>query len=179
MAIEFVRQNYTWRDLRGHTGKTSLWLYYDPAVTGSEASARTQAVAMESALAALTNSALYRASGVYNHQSNALTYGSASDYANAETKLRVRLLGSDASIHKFELPAPIIAAFEADKQTALASAIAPVIALLVAAPATSASFITPGGLAWASSLGGTLIRRKFQRKLTIYQKSSGLDEPEM
>lgn len=179
MAIEFVRQNFTWRDLRGHTGKTALWMFYDAAVTGSEASARTQAVSMATALAALTNCALYRASGVYNHQSAALTYGGTSDYANAETKLRVRLLGVDASIHKFEIPGPIVAAFEADKQTALASAIAPVIALLVAAPATSASFTTPGGLAWSASLGGQLIRRKFQRKLTIYQKSSGLDEPEM
>jgi hypothetical protein len=179
MAIELVRQTFTWRDLRGHTGKTSLWLYYDPAVTGSEASARTQAVAMESALAALTNCALYRASGVYNVQSAALTYGAAADYGNAETKLRIRLLGSDASIHKFELPGPKVADFEADLQTAKASAIAATIALLVAAPTTSAAFVTPGGLAWSASLGGTLIRRKFQRKLTIYQKSANLDEPEM
>jgi len=179
MTIQFVRQSYTFRDCRGHLGKVAFWLYYDVAVAGSIASAESQAASMASTLGSLTNAALYRAAGVYNQQNDPELYGAASDYANAETKLRIRYRGTDGTSHSAELPAPLVSNFLADKQTAKGSAIAPVIALLTATPVTSAAFVTPTGVAITESVGGTLIRRKFQRKLTKYQKSANLDEPEM
>ena len=107
-----------------------------------------------------------------------LAYGATAQYSNAEDKLVFRVLAADLTIHKLEIPCPVLSAFLADQETASGAALADLIAVLTTAPAASSFLCTKAGSPYSLSVGGQLKRRRFQRKLTIYDKSANLDEPE-
>jgi len=178
MAQEIARNTITFRDARGHTGKVSFYVAYDRTVANSMTNAHDLVVSIQADLAALSNGAIVGSTGLNGAVFPPNVYGASLVYGTSEDKLRLRMLAADNTIHTLAIPAPVIAAFEADQETALGCAIAALVAALKTAPAASAFPCTRAGSAFAASLGGQLTRKKFQRKLTIYAKSANLDEPE-
>jgi hypothetical protein len=178
MAQRIQRNTFGYRDARGHLGKVGVYVAWDDAVAGSEAAGAGLVNAVRNAVTALTNGALASTTGLLGRIPVSGVYGTAATYLPAEDKLRLTMQASDGTLHSFNIPSPLVSAFEADQESALASAIATLVAALKAAPITSAFICTAAGATFSTSLGGILVRRKFQRKLTIYGKSSNLDEPE-
>jgi hypothetical protein len=178
MSVQIGRQTYTYRDARGHTGKVSFYISNDNAVAGDGDAANAIGRTVEAEITALTNAVLVGASGPDGRTVAPNQYGASLQYATAEDKLRLRLLAADNTIHTMAIPSPKLSAFEADQETLKGSAVTALVATLVAAAITGSFACTRAGSPFVSSLGGQLVRRKFQRKLTIYDKSANLDEPE-
>jgi hypothetical protein len=153
-------------------------MQYDRSVTNSLQDAASLCVSITSALQALSNAALFSVTGIIGEVLAPNQYGSALTYANAETKAKLTLLAADHSVHRLEIPAPVLSMFEADQQTVLGSAISTLVGLLTQAPIASSFACVRTGSPFAASVGGLLVRRPFQRKITIYDLSANLDEPE-
>lgn len=182
MATDTVAtQTYTWRDARGHIGKTRFYISYD---SGVAADAKTVGINIRTAVAALTNAALIKGTGPDGFELDPVTFGAVAEYLNAETKLRLVYLCGQAgppvqsTQHRLEIPSPKVADFNTDQETALASAIAPLITVLKTA--VGAAFVSNADSSPVQhGLGGVLIRRKLQRKLTIYDKLPDLSAFEL
>jgi hypothetical protein len=158
-----------------------LYVKYDDAVAASEQQAIGIARAICLDIEALSNAALVGRYGLTSEVQSPLSYGAAADYANAETKARIVLIAADFTLHGLSIPAPLLSMFEADRETVLGSAIATLLNDIATPGAAANTYAcTRGGVALPApnSVGGMLVRKPFQRKLTIYDKSSGLDEPE-
>jgi len=174
MAIDTVAsQTYTWRDSRGDTGRLTFHISYDSAAAQD---AFDLADGIQVALANLSNAQFISAKGPFNHTSNPQSYGTTSMYPTAEDKLRFTWQDSGLAKHKLDIPAPKSTAFLADQETASATALSPLITAMTAVHGV-AVVTALGGNVFSSSLGGQRVRKKAQRKETIYRKSANLDEP--
>lgn len=178
MALRTAKITVTLRDARGHIGKVGTYVTYDDTVAGSGDASAGHGEDFQTQVLALSNAVLVNATGPGGKSPAPNQYGATSVYQNAEDKLRIRVLAADNTIHTFNIPAPLLADFEADAETAKGSAIAAFIALITGAAVATSQFTTRAGSPYVASLGGSLVRKKFQRKLTIYDKSANLDEPE-
>lgn len=181
MAVQIEAQTYTYRDARGNTGRVRIYISADNATAGSGDAANAIGRTIEAEITALTNAALVSSTGPSGRVIAPNTYGGTGTYQDVADKLRIRLLAVDNTVHSLQVPAPVSTAFLADQETAKGSAIAALIATIVAAPIASAFVCTRAGASFpagTASLGGSRVRKAKSRKETIYQKSSNLDEPE-
>jgi hypothetical protein len=165
-------QVLAYRDARGHVGKVKFYITFDGSVVQD---AVAVALAVEGQVSALSNATPIKYTGVLDKQFDPASFGTNAAYANCETKLRLAYLCGAAgppiatTSHRMEIPAPKLADFNVDEETALATAIAPLVTALKAVSGT-AYVSNSDGEPVLHGLGGLLIRRKFQRKETIYSK---------
>jgi hypothetical protein len=185
-----AKQGLSFRDCRGHVGKVNYYYLWDSAVAASAGlvAARAAITNINSAIEGLTNALVVGVTGINSLPLNPLDYGATTDYANAETKARLYyqsqtvatgVVTSYGTIH-IDIPAPLVTMFLADKETVnpAFAAVATLTAALQAVDAHAGQACNKQGAYFGAFIGGLLIRRKLQRKLTLYSKSSNLDEPE-
>lgn len=181
-----ARNGLTLRDARGHTGKVGWYYTYDPSAAVDIANARSQCLAIAAAIEQLTNALAVTLTGLAGQGLAPNSYGANTDYANAETKARMTFLTQNTSapsqfgIAHIDVPAPLVSIFLADKQTVdpTNSAVVTFVTAMTTPDATAGQAVTKSNLVYLTFLGGQLQRRKFQRKITIWDKSAKLDEPE-
>lgn len=186
MPNNYALNTLTLRDLRGHTGKVSFLYSYDPSAAADFLTAYTAVLAIINAVDALTVCQLVGVGGLASNRYSPNSYGGSGPYANAETKARLTFQVANpstlsiASRTHIDIPAPVVAMFENDKETVNPAygPMATLTAALLAVDAHNGQAVTRTGLIFTAFLGGTLVRRPFQRKINIYDKSANLDEPE-
>jgi len=184
-------QTITFRDCRGHIGKVKYYYLYDTTVAANAGltAAYTQVGVINAAILALTNALAVSITGLRSTPLAPNNYGANSDYANCETKARLAWVaqviatgvGTSDVLARMDIPAPLVAIFLADKQTVNPAngLVATLNTALTTVDAHAGQACTRTGAVFTSGLvGGLLQRRKFQRKLTIWDKSANLDEEE-
>lgn len=186
MANQIALQTVTLRDARGHIGRTRFYYQYDTAVSAAIAAARGSVDALLTLLEALSNAAVVSVGGLASIEHSPLSYGAApAVYQTCEDKAVMTYLAGAAGPSRYTLsrvaiPAPILAMFEADAESVNLgyAAVAAFSAAMLAVDGSGGRVVTKGGLPLVNTVSGTLARRKLQRKLSIYDKSANLDEPE-
>jgi hypothetical protein len=186
MAYVIAKQGLTLRDCRGHTGKVTFYYTYDAAVAANVNNARIACVAIASAIEACSNALVVNIDGLGSVALNPDEFGANTAYANAETKARLafqvtrNVVPVNYKISRMDIPAPILTDFMNDRETVNAADtnIAALVTALITPDGSSGRACTRDGAVFVGLLGGLLVRRRFQRKLTIYDKSANLDEPE-
>lgn len=184
MAI-VAKQSLAFRDLRGHVGRVSYYYTYLVADAAHLGAASGAIATINTAIVALTNALVVAVTGIAGNRLDPLQYGGSGPYANAETKAKLTFLavaagGVHTSLVRMEVPAPVVAMFLPDKET-----VDPGNAAVVSLSSALSVSDAQGGFA-SDRLGnpivglvaGTLVRRPFQRKITIWDLSADLGEPE-
>jgi len=164
-----LKEIATWRDSKGHIGKTAFYV----ASSGTAASQQTAADTVLTAIQAITNAAVQHTTGPATSLAGPVVYGTTADFATAEDKAVFTFSAADGSLHRYRIPAPKVDIFEVDTITVDADqtdAAAYITAVL-------ANVVTSAGAALTIFLGGVRTRTKFQRKLSITDKVPELDEP--
>lgn len=187
MVLISARSFVSLRDNRGHLGKVGWYYEFDLVDAAHINDAYAQNVAIAAAFVACSNAAQVAYGGFVGRVLEPNVYGASAQFPSAEDKARLTFLALDddiaptfASFVHYEVPAPKLAIFYADQET-VNSATAPMTALinaLLAIDPSGGHTVSNAGSLVGSFLGGVRKRRKLQRKLTIYDKSPNLDEPE-
>lgn len=181
------RSSVSLRDQKGHVGKVSFFQEWDQAVAGADHDARNQAGNVIAALTAMSNAAWVGATGIYSPLQEPNLYGTSAVYSSAEDKARLVYLAVDDDIAPveiafmtYEIPAPKAAIFYADGETVngAQALVAAFTAAIQTAGVGGNIVVTRTGLLPGAFVGGYRVRRKAQRKITVWVKSPNLDEPE-
>lgn len=164
-----ARETVTYRDAKGNTARTSFYV----ASTGTLTAQNTAALAVLTALDALTNCALASATGPATNPALPVVYGTNAAYPSVEDKAIFTFTSAVGSIHRFQVPAPLAAIFLADGET-----IDPANTLVTAfTSAVVANTVSRDGVAITFGAFGTRIRRKMHRKFNIFTKNPALTGP--
>jgi len=186
MTLVTASFGLTLRDARGHTGKSTLWYTYDNVDAAHVFDAYNACITIANGIATLSNGAIARYNGLIGRQA-VLSYGGTGTYVDAEDKAKLtwQLINPVtppvvAGIARLEVPACKSTMFLADQETVDPNQAAVDAFLdLLESPDASGGFVSSKtGLLFGTFIGGTRVRRKFQRKITIYDKSANLDEPD-
>jgi hypothetical protein len=174
-----MTQTLSFRDARGHVARVRFRILGDETSPTTLSDSVTVAAGVKTAILALTSLTNFKASGPLAFDGDPAAYPSLVQYGQAETKARFGYTCNPggagqiegASLHKIEIPGPLIAIFKADGET-VDNANTNVIALGTALKAVvnDSHVCDASGVAVTHFLGGLLVRRKFQRKETQYSK---------
>ena len=147
------------RDSRGKIARVRFFV-----AAGTPANESTQAGAVVTALAGLSNAQQATSHGAFNQSPSAVIYGARSTYENAEDKLVITYQSAVGSIHRLQVPAPLSTVFLADGMT-----MDPTNVLVTALGTATIGIITDAnGNALTTLVAGVRVRRKNQRKITIF-----------
>lgn len=183
MAILIGTQSHQFRDAKGYTWRMQYHIRYDDSTPTLVNNGWLVGAAVKAALQGLGPGTLPLTNGAYQNSKGlfsdtvGLAYGTAAQYLNAEDKLNVALVDTGGELHRFGIGAPVLAAFLLDQETGKGSQLVDFINAMVTPIGVSAFACTPNGLAFASAVGSVLVRRRQRRKVSLYSKSSNLDEP--
>lgn len=151
-----LRVTYIFRDAKGQTGRMKVLVggADNPTVLTDIGNLATDLQAVSNAHVSTSLDA------AVSH-----IYGTNAEFPNVEDKAQLVFVGPNGDVHRFQIPAPILAIFNTDGETVKASqaAIATVISAFT-------SFVY-GGDQDSSPLvyvGGIRQRRKFIRKFNIF-----------
>lgn len=172
----------TWRDLRGQTGRSKVWYKYSNATAAgigdSVLAAQALAVLMEDCSAG----AVVSTSGLIAAVLNPSNLGVTGDFPNAEDKVLLTALHTDNTLSHISIPAPIAGLFYSDLETVNlgASQISALWGALTTDDAGGGFACNKQGAAFSGTafVAGTRIRRRFQRKTTIWTLTPQLSSPE-
>jgi hypothetical protein len=196
MAQIIGRQSLTLRDARGHTGRVRFFYTFANTPASSVLDAYTAVVGILAAIEAISNGAAVQIGGIASTVLNPQQYGTVTPFSTAETKLRLTYLvqslpgggGTLAPVYStthLDIPIPSDTVLLADGETVdpANGLITALSSALSTADAAGGRFCTSRGLVVVGGgltplIGGVLVRRRFQRKLTIWDRSANLDEPE-
>jgi hypothetical protein len=169
-----ARQTLSFRDAKGATARTSIWIYYDSALSGG---GRVIGTNFSGAVDALSNAHAENASGPFS-AFVVPAYGTAATYIDVEDKAVLTFKHADGTLSHMSVPSPKAAIFLADGQT-VDTANANVVTLVTNLTTVSgtALAVSQGKSAYTALIGGQRHRVKTQRRMTIYTKSGDLDEP--
>jgi len=183
-----VKQSVSIRDNRGHVGRTGFHYFIQDDTTAAVLlNAYNASKTLAQYIAAASNGAIVAYNGLYSPLITPNNYGASSQFPNAEDKAVLVFLMGDAAVApietafmKIEVPAPKLAVFEADQETVkpTAAAVSTIVTAVLTIDASSGFVSNKAGMLPLSFVAGYRVRRKFQRKITIWDKSSNLDEPE-
>ena len=153
--------SYSFRDAKGQVSKMRLLI--------GAASSSALVTAIEAAtplLQAVSNAHVY---GVTINSQPDHTYGVQADYQDVEDKANLTFLDYRQAIHRYQVPAPKTVEFKTDQQTVdssetnMAALIAFFAASVYGTPADTSPLVYSGGLR---------IRRKNQRRMSIFTKGA-------
>lgn len=152
-------QTLTFRD---SSGRLARMRYNVNAATA--ALQFTASAAIKTAILPLTNCAFQSSRGPVTDPPTEVVYGTNADFPSAEDKAVFTFQTAAGAIHRFQVPAPKAAIFQADGQTVdptNTDVVAFVAAIIANATNTNGAAIAFGGF-------GVRARRKLQRKQTIF-----------
>lgn len=159
-------QSWTFRDDKGQTATTRMFIKAGADAVAQEASA----VAVKNALIGLSNAAIQSATGPDTEQSIARVYGANADFETVEDKAVFVYETAAGSIHKYQVPAPKAAIFLSDGETidfTNALVIAYNTAVLAAACDRNGVLVT-------ISVGGYRDKRKLKTRFNVITRNPTL-----
>lgn len=163
------RSTVTFRDDKGQTARTGFY-----TVAADLTAAATAAQAVIDALTACTVAAFQSSHGPAESPPGTIAYGASGAYSDVEDKAEIAFTDAAGSVHRYQIPAPIAAAFLADDET-LNPANAAVAALITAM--TDGTTGSRSGVLNTGFLGGVRIRRRTQRRFSLITKNPALTGP--
>lgn len=178
-----LSETVSYRDARGQLGRTSFFL--DSRNTPIEGYT-AQFIAND--ISALSNAAFQSAKGPWTSDAAAVVYGTTEEFPDVEDKAILTFSTATGALHKISVPAPVSTMFYVDGETVDIED--PAVQQLVADVTFTTYMGTPPttGVAYAlvsrdgnpltMFIGGQRVRRRFQRKLTIYTKDPTESEPD-
>jgi hypothetical protein len=176
----------TLRDLRGQVGRFKMHYNVNYASTADIGSAVTVARATVLAVEAISYGSLVGASGLAAEIYNPSLLGETGSFPNAEDKAVLVALCADFTLMRIAVPMPIAGIFLADQETVnlAAAGVAALFGELTSDDAGGGSVCNVHGSPVISPAEGTgfvagyRVRRKFQRKTTIWTLTPQLSSPE-
>lgn len=164
-----LKQSCTYRDAKGNTARVTFYVSPSGTLTTQNAAA----VAVITALDALTNAHRYSATGPATEAAQPVVYGTNSSYASVEDKAIFTFTTATGAIHRFQIPAPLASIFLADGET-IDSANTLVTAFN---SAVVANVVSRDSDAVTFGANGTRIRRKARKRLNIFVLAPDLVGP--
>jgi len=161
-----IAQTYTWRDAKGNTANMKFYIDF---TAGTVANASTFGGALVTLLDALTNAAIQSAhgpAGLYG----VLQYGAhPAEYQSVEQKAVLVFQDSSGQLHRFKLPAPVVAMFLADQQTVNPAfgGVASLITKLTTADVNGVFAVSRQDLPFSNYIGGFYATTKLRRRLNV------------
>jgi hypothetical protein len=180
MALVPVKYGITGRDARGQVGRTGGYATVATSVVGSYDNTVGLALAAGVALRNMSNMSNIGGYGLLAEVADPSAYGTNAEFPNVEDKARLLYLMSDDTQSSFEIPAPKLVEFLTDGET-VDPAGTHLIALTAALTAVGANAEAPtnkAGATYVKFIAGMRVRRRFQRKTTIWTKIPALSGPE-
>lgn len=153
-------QTYTWRDARGHTSVTKLYVEND-SVPANE---RTRGLTLGTDLQGLSNAFIERTHGPYTSPAGPVAYGTQADFGSIEDKAVLTFEDTGGGLHRIKIPAPLASIFLADGETVDNSNTA--VALFITDMIALAR--TRDGVAFIAMPAGIRTRVKTRRKVNIW-----------
>ncbi len=115
MTLVPVKQNVTFRDSKNQTSSVSWWTINDTTtsrdVVGSDADNKV------ASLAALSNAVIASTHGFHEGPPTAVVSGSSAQYGEIEDKAVFTFQTAAGEIHRYQVPSPKAAIFQADGET--------------------------------------------------------------
>ena len=182
MASVPWKQSVTFRDSKNQTATVSWWTVYDTTtsrdIIGADADAKV------AALAALSNCVIASSHGAHNAEPGPVVSGANAVYENVEDKAVFTFQTAAGEIHRYQVPAPKTAIFQADGETVDFSN---ALVKLFVADWTNTTFSgtapdasnllavsSRGGLVLTVSNGGSRRRVKIERKFNTFTRNPAL-----
>lgn len=159
-------KSFSFRDAKGNISRVRVLI--GDATTNA---IQTDANALATLLASVSNAAVRLTEAA----TNAHSYGSSAEYNTVEDKASLAFVDPAGFLHKYQLPAPKSAEFDADQETVNAAETN--MAALITAFQTYV-YGRSTDTAPLSYVGGIRIRRKLHRRPTIFDKDPTLTLPE-
>jgi hypothetical protein len=155
-------------DAKGYYGHFSFFTQ-----SGSDNDNATLWIAVKTALAALTNAAVNGGTGRVGYLQLPGVLGTQADFGSIEDKATLTYVDAAGSIHRYQVPAPKASIFYADEMT-----INPLNSLVIAfntvflnAGANTYFVASRGGSAITEFIGGVRVRRRNQRRVSIFTRN--------
>lgn len=178
MALNTLRYFVTLRDAKGWTGRTSVWISYDPSDPANFEDVATVAATLRNAIEGLSNAAFQSDGGASGDSSAVpLAYGTNAEYPAAWQHAVYTFQDSSGAIHRYRIPAPKLAQFDTDGVTVKNDgSVAAVVAFIDAMKnASGTGFVSSRqGLPLTKFVGGILSQGKQPRRFNMNIKSAGL-----
>lgn len=172
------RQSFTFRDAKG---QQSTVRFFCSTGAGAVADLQTQLIALETALKGLTNAAEQSSSGPVSRTGTKQYGTSGSPYQDVQQKAVMTFQDSVGGLHRFQIPAPVIAAFLADQQT-IDPANGNVTAFIAAMTGNTAGagVVTRSGLKLTNFFGGLFAAKPIPKARSMFVLDANLtpQEPE-
>lgn len=163
------KRKYAFRDAKGQVGRMVV------LIGGADSNGvETNYIALANLLQAVSNAHV----SLDINPAADRAYGAQAVYETVEDKAQLTFtaaLADGGTIHRWQVPAPKAAIFQADGQT-VDQAQADVVALVGAFE----TYVYPASSAtapMAAYIGGFRVKRKLQRRMNVFTKSANLDEP--
>lgn len=170
MATQVVTWGGTYRDARGQTARVGAYYKEDETSAASRGNAILQALSIVPSFDAISNAVRIGGYGLISYVLNPDQFGSQAQFQNAEDKALLTWLCADNTLHRMSIPAPKVAIFLADQETVnLANAlIVTLVSEMLTVDPTGGYACNKSGSAFTALVAGLRVRRKFQRKTTIW-----------
>jgi len=179
-----TRETFTFRDAKGFTARVSFYASFVGTATANDV--RTLMTVIGPLITPLTNAALQAANGPWSELGPAQygAHATGGAYESVQEKAQFVFQDSSGTLHRFQIPAPKVSIFLADKIT-VDPANTDVAAFVTGfanatAPTNAAFFSSRGGQYMSNFMGGIFVGRKRRRKTNILTLTPGLtaSEPE-
>lgn len=189
------KQTYIFRDHKGNTARTNIYMQFDATPGDNDTQGQVYARDLYAMQCGDTkflhdgSTPIVDAKGPFTAQAQPWTgtFNSSGDFKTVEDKMTLNFLTATGSIHRLQIPNPLVSLFLADTETVdklnvvtsqfvsdmlniTYNSIAPRTGVLRAA-------CDRDGVILTKFIGGFRLRRKMQRKVNIYTLSANLDEP--
>lgn len=174
MASALSKVSLVYKDAKGQTGAVKFYVNADSPADFTAVVQGTQA-----AIAPITNAVLFSIPGGWDGLEATGELGNTGTYQDITLKANMVFVDSNGTIHRYQIPAPKLSIFEPDGVTVDADDVnvaAFVTAMLFAYPGPSHVTSRQGNVL-TNFVGGTLLKRKFRRRLNIFIEDPDLNQP--
>jgi len=187
VATRIGRYGVSLRDARGQVGRVGGYLSWIDTDAAHRGAANLKALSIAGDLANASNGYVLAYTGMAGEIFLPNGLGSTAQFQNAEDKARLTMLTAGGSLHTFEVPMPKATAgdngtgiFKADLETVdlACTEIAAIVASLTSVDASGNFAASRDGSAFVGMVAGIRVRRRFQRKTTIWTLTPDELEPE-
>ena len=163
-----------YKDAKGQTG---AFRFYVTAANPADLVAVEQGV--QTATAAITNALLFSIPGGWDGLEATGELGNTGTYQDITLKANMTFVDTNGAIHRYQIPAPKLAIFEADGVTVDGDQtdVAAWVTAMLFAYAGPSNVCSRSGHALSNFVGGTLLKRKQRRRLNIFIEDPQLEGP--
>lgn len=164
------RQSFSYRDNKGNVARVTMFASIQGTAVATDV--RTLMVSIGGLITPLTWAALQSANGPWSEYGVAQygAHNSGGAYESVIDKAVLVFQDAAGTLHRYEIPAPKVSIFKADKITVdpANTDVAALIAAMSGTPGTNSAFVTSrSGNFLANYMGGFYKARKIRRRLNV------------